>query len=133
VIHVYPFGAITVGEQGQQMADLEDMARFVKGFSDDGRGVQSEEMMKEAMLRAKALGKIIVAHCELNDLLFGGGSSSKPVTTVPSGSNNNSDKDEESFIPDTGATLGAAAAAVTVLGGSGGLALFLRKRNNDGE
>ena len=72
VIHVYPFGAITVGEQGQQMADLEDMARFVKGFSDDGRGVQSDEMMKEAMLRAKALGKIIVAHCEVNDLLFGG-------------------------------------------------------------
>ena len=72
VIHVYPFGAITVGEQGRQMADLEDMARFVKGFSDDGRGVQSGEMMKEAMLRAKALGKIIVAHCEVNDLLFGG-------------------------------------------------------------
>ena len=71
-IHVYPFGAITVGEQGQQMADLEDMARFVKGFSDDGRGVQSDEMMKEAMLRAKALGKLIVAHCEVNDLLRGG-------------------------------------------------------------
>ena len=72
VIHVYPFGAITVGEQGQQMADLDDMARFVKGFSDDGRGVQSDDMMRQAMLRAKALGRIIVAHCEVNDLLFGG-------------------------------------------------------------
>ena len=71
-IHVYPYGAITVGEQGQKMAELEDMARFVIGFSDDGKGVQSDEMMKEAMLRAKALGKIIVAHCEVNDLLFGG-------------------------------------------------------------
>ena len=69
----------------------------------------------------------------LNSLLFGGGSSSKPVTTAPSGSNNGSDgeKDEDSIIPDTGATLGAAAAAVAVLGGSGGLALFLRKRDND--
>ena len=71
-IHVYPYGAITVGEQGHTMADLEVMAPRVCGFSDDGRGVQSREMMKEAMLRAKALGKMIVAHCEDNDLLFGG-------------------------------------------------------------
>ena len=71
-IHVYPYGAITVGEQGQEMADLEDMARFVIGFSDDGRGVQNDDMMRQAMLRAKALGKMIVAHCEVNDLLHGG-------------------------------------------------------------
>ena len=71
-IHVYPYGAITIGEQGHTMADLEVMASRVCGFSDDGRGVQSREMMKEAMIRAKALGKMIVAHCEDNDLLFGG-------------------------------------------------------------
>ena len=71
-IHVYPYGAITVGEKGEKMADLEDMARFVKGFSDDGRGVQSDEMMLEAMGRAKALDKPIVAHCEVNELLRGG-------------------------------------------------------------
>ena len=71
-IHVYPYGAITVGQQGHTMADLEVMASRVAGFSDDGRGVQSREMMKEAMIRAKALGKMIVAHCEDNDLLFGG-------------------------------------------------------------
>ena len=71
-IHVYPYGAITMGEQGHTMADLEVMASRVCGFSDDGRGVQSREMMKEAMIRAKALGKMIVAHCEDNDLLFGG-------------------------------------------------------------
>ncbi len=71
-IHVYPYGAITVGEQGQAMADLEGMAANVIGFSDDGRGVQSDDMMRQAMLRAKALGKMIVAHCEVNDLLRGG-------------------------------------------------------------
>ena len=71
-IHVYPYGAITVGEKGEQMADLEDMAPDVIAFSDDGRGVQSDDMMRNAMERAKKLGKMIVAHCEVNDLLHGG-------------------------------------------------------------
>ena len=71
-IHVYPYGAITVGEKGEVLADIEGMAPYVCGFSDDGRGVQRDEMMKEAMLRAKAQGKMIVAHCEVNDLLRGG-------------------------------------------------------------
>ena len=71
-ISVYPYGAITVGEKGEVLADLEGMAEKVVGFSDDGRGVQSEDMMREAMMRAKALGKIIVAHCEDNSLLRGG-------------------------------------------------------------
>ena len=71
-IHVYPYGSITVEEKGEVMADLEGMAPNVIGFSDDGKGVQSDEMMKEAMLRAKALGKMIVAHCEDNSLLRGG-------------------------------------------------------------
>ena len=72
VIRVYPYGAITVGEQGETLADLEGMAKDVIAFSDDGRGVQSDEMMRSAMLRAKALGKMIVAHCEVNSLLNGG-------------------------------------------------------------
>jgi len=72
VIHVYPYGAITVGEKGETLADLEGMAKDVIGFSDDGRGVQSDDMMRQAMLRAKALGKMIVAHCEVNELLRGG-------------------------------------------------------------
>ena len=71
-IHVYPYGSITVEEKGEILADLEGMAPDVIGFSDDGRGVQSDEMMKQAMLRAKALGKPIVAHCEDNSLLRGG-------------------------------------------------------------
>ena len=72
VINVLPYGAITVGQNGEELSDMEGMAKDVIAFSDDGRGVQSEKMMKEAMLRAKALGKIIVAHCEDNSLLHGG-------------------------------------------------------------
>ena len=71
-IHVYPYGAITQGQQGQVLAELAAMAPHVAGFSDDGRGVQSSQMMEQAMLQAKALGKIIVAHCEDNSLLRGG-------------------------------------------------------------
>ena len=72
VIHVYPYGAITVGEQGEELADLEGMAPDVIAFSDDGKGIQSDDMMRAAMLRAKSLGKMIVAHCEVNSLLNGG-------------------------------------------------------------
>ncbi len=71
-VHVYPFGTITVGENGETLSDMEGMAKDVIGFSDDGRGVQNEDMMLQAMEKAKALGKIISAHCEDNSLLFGG-------------------------------------------------------------
>ncbi len=72
VINVYPFGTITKGEKGEEIADLEDISDRVIGFSDDGRGVQSDKMMYSAMEKAKDLEKIISAHCEVNDLLFGG-------------------------------------------------------------
>ena len=71
-IHIYPYGAITVGEKGEEMADLTGMAPNVIAFSDDGRGVQNDEMMRAAMQKAKELGKMIVAHCEVNELLRGG-------------------------------------------------------------
>lgn len=71
-IHVYPYGTITVGEKGDQLANLKELADYVIAFSDDGHGVQSEEMMLEAMKQAKELDKIIVAHCEENSLLNGG-------------------------------------------------------------
>ena len=71
-IGVYPYGSITVGQKGEELSDLTAMAPDVIAFSDDGRGVQSEEMMRSAMLLAKSLGKMIVAHCEVNDLLHGG-------------------------------------------------------------
>ena len=72
VINVYPYGAITMGQMGEVLSDMEGMAKNVIAFSDDGRGVQSESLMREAMQKAKSLGKMIVAHCEVNDLLKGG-------------------------------------------------------------
>ncbi len=72
VINVIPYGTITVGEKGEKLSDMEAIAPDICAFSDDGRGVQSEDMMLEAMKRAKALDKIIAAHCEDNSLLEGG-------------------------------------------------------------
>ena len=72
VIDVIPYGAITRGEKGAELADLGAMAPYVCAFSDDGHGVQSGDMMLRAMEKAGALGKVIAAHCEENDLLFGG-------------------------------------------------------------
>ncbi len=71
-IAVYPYAAITVGELGKELADMEGLADKVIAFSDDGHGVQDPSMMREAMQRAKTLGKLIVAHCEDNSLLRGG-------------------------------------------------------------
>ena len=72
VVHVYPYGAITVGEKGEKLADLEEMAPYAFAFSDDGHGVQNDDMMRKAMTEAKRLGKVIAAHCEVNELLNGG-------------------------------------------------------------
>ena len=72
VIHVLPFAAITVGEKGQKLSDIEDMAPYCIGFSDDGKGVQKGEMMEEAMRRVRACGSFISAHCEDESLLEGG-------------------------------------------------------------
>ncbi len=71
-IRVLPYGAITVGEKGQELAAIEALADYVCAFSDDGKGVQSDEMMRQAMLRVKATGKLLVAHCEDESLLRGG-------------------------------------------------------------
>ncbi len=72
VIRVHPFGSLTVDEKGEQLAAFEEMAPYVIGYSDDGRGVQDKGMMREAMQRVKALGKVLAAHCEDNALLNGG-------------------------------------------------------------
>ena len=72
LIPVTPYGAITVGEKGIELADMEAMAPYVCGFSDDGKGVQSEEMMTAAMEKIAALGGILAAHCEDESLLHGG-------------------------------------------------------------
>ncbi len=72
VIGVHPYGSITKGQKGDFLSDMEDLAPFVAGFSDDGRGIQTGEIMKQAMRKSKSLDKIIVAHCEDNSLLRGG-------------------------------------------------------------
>ncbi len=72
VIDVYPYGAITVGQRGERLSDLEDISDKVIAFTDDGKGVQSEDMMREAMKIAKALNKMVVCHCEVESLLNGG-------------------------------------------------------------
>ena len=68
-VAVRPYGSITRGEGGAELSDMADMAPYVAGFSDDGRGVQSEEMMRSAMVLARELGKPIVAHAEDESLL----------------------------------------------------------------
>lgn len=71
-INVYPYGAVTEGQRGEKLAQMDLIAHNVIAFSDDGHGVQSEALMRDAMLAAKKLGKLIVAHCEVNSLLNGG-------------------------------------------------------------
>jgi len=71
-ISVYPYGAMTVSEMGEKYADVEKMYPYVIGFSDDGRGVQDDDMMRSVMERIKKLDGIIAAHCEVNSLLDGG-------------------------------------------------------------
>lgn len=72
VVRVYPYGTITKNEKGAELSDMEALAEAVVAFSDDGKGVQNEDMMRAAMLKAKSLGKIIAAHCEDETLLHGG-------------------------------------------------------------
>ncbi len=72
LIHIYPYGSITVEQKGQQLSDMKGLAPSIIAFSDDGKGIQSEDIMRQAMRDAKALGKLIVAHCEDESLLNGG-------------------------------------------------------------
>lgn len=71
-ICVYPYACITKGQKGEELSDMEGLADLAIAFSDDGKGVQEDYMMRMAMEKAKKLGKMIVAHCEVNDLLKGG-------------------------------------------------------------
>ncbi len=72
IIGVHPFGALTVGEKGEVLSDIDSLSSIAVGFSDDGRGVQSDDMMRQAMELIKNNNQIISAHCEVNELLFGG-------------------------------------------------------------
>ena len=64
-IKVLPYGSITVGQKGERLSAMEEMAPFVAAFSDDGVDVRSDSLMRAAMEKAKSLGKMIVAHCEI--------------------------------------------------------------------
>ncbi len=70
--NVIPFGSITKAQKGEELSDFAAMAEYVAGFSDDGKGVQSREMMRQAMIESAKYSKIISAHCEENSLLNGG-------------------------------------------------------------
>ena len=72
VINVYPYASITVNQMGEELSDMAGMSNICVAFSDDGRGVQNDRIMLEAMETAKSLDKMIVAHCEVNNLLNGG-------------------------------------------------------------
>ena len=72
LIHIYPYGSITMSSKGEALSEMKAMAQQVIGFTDDGKGVQRDDMMRAAMKQAKQLNKLIVAHCEVNDLLNGG-------------------------------------------------------------
>ncbi len=71
-VKVYPYGAITVGQQGQELSDMRALSRLTRFFSDDGRGIQSESVMRSAMELAAKLGVMIAAHCENNAFVNGG-------------------------------------------------------------
>ena len=71
-IAVFPYGTITKGQMGEELSDMEGMKDKAIAFSDDGKGVQTDDMMLAAMKKAHSLGKMIVAHCEDNSLLRGG-------------------------------------------------------------
>ena len=72
LIHIYPYGSITMGQKGEALSEMKAMAPQVVAFTDDGKGVQRDELMRAAMKQAKQLNKMIVAHCEVNELLNGG-------------------------------------------------------------
>jgi len=72
-IGVHPYASITLGQKGEgELVNIEQLSPLVPGFSDDGRGIQDEGLMREAMERIAAVDSIIVEHCEVNSLLRGG-------------------------------------------------------------
>ena len=72
VVHVHPYGAVTVGQQGETLAELESLAPAVVAFSDDGHGIAREEIMRRAMEVVAGTGKILADHCEDLSLTNGG-------------------------------------------------------------
>lgn len=64
-IHVMPIASITKGQKGKgELSDIDDLSKYVKVFSDDGVGVQSEDLMRKAMVKISKNGGMITEHCE---------------------------------------------------------------------
>lgn len=72
IIQVLPYASITIDRKGRELVDMEALKSLAVAFSDDGSGVQNEEIMHKAMMKAAELDVIIAAHCEDNNLLNGG-------------------------------------------------------------
>ena len=74
LIHVYPIGAITMNQTGRgELSRIEEISPYVAAFSDDGKGIQDEDLMRQAMIRISSAGKLITAHCEVESELKPGG------------------------------------------------------------
>ena len=72
VIGVIPYSCITEKRLGKKVVDFAEMSAYTKLFSDDGSGVQDDNITKEAMEKCASVGGIFAAHCEVNSLLNGG-------------------------------------------------------------
>lgn len=72
VVNIHPFGSITKDEKGLEVSNIEDMAAYVIGYSDDGFGIENDEIMYEAMERAAKVGKPIAGHCEVKSITGNG-------------------------------------------------------------
>ncbi|MBP3602381.1 MAG: dihydroorotase [Alistipes sp.] len=72
VIKVLPYATITRKRAGDELVNFAELKPYVAGFSDDGTGVQTEEVMRQAMVEAAKTDTIIAAHCEVDELLRGG-------------------------------------------------------------
>lgn len=72
LVNVLPYAAITKSELGRELTDFTALKEAgAIGFTDDGVGVQSAQMMKDAMRQAASLGMPVIAHCEDNSLVEG--------------------------------------------------------------
>lgn len=67
---VYPSGACTKGLKGESLSEMGDMVLHgAVAFTDDGRGVQNSGVMRRVMDYAKMFNKVVMSHCQDEDLV----------------------------------------------------------------
>lgn len=69
LINVVPYGTLTINQDGKVVSKMDELIDYVVAFSDDGKGVTDKDIMKECMLKAKTLNKVVVCHCEDKSLI----------------------------------------------------------------